>query len=491
MKKPAIYLLLPLLIYACGDKASEKQIPQKAEKPNIIFLMVDDLGKEWLSCYGADNIETPQIDALAESGMLFHNAWSMPQCTPSRLTLLTGQYPFRHGWVNHWDVPRWGGGAHYDETKNPSLVKGLKNAGYKTCIAGKWQIDDFRVEPDALSRNGFDAWCMWTGYETGIPASAERYQEPYLFTSDGSKTYEGKFGPDVFRDFIIDFIEEHKDTTFFVYYPMVLTHTPLVNTPDEEADSKVGKHKAMLRYTDKITGQLVDALEKAGIRENTLFVWTTDNGSTRGITGSIAGRKIPGGKMRMLESGINSPFIASWPKVIPAGSETDALLDFSDLLPTFLDIAGVKSCNPGKENCQLQSYEIDGRSFKGAFSEGKDYQGRDWILAMGGGNNARRTEAGVENQYAFRDRVLRDKRFKLYIGIDRKAEKFIDLLADPDEEVNLIDSLNTTERKASFEKLAALIAKFPQQDSDPIYDPNPAQEWDVEITAKSQEWKIQ
>ena len=173
MKNPAIYLLLPILLYACGDKPSKKQIPQEAEKPNIIFLMVDDLGKEWLSCYGAENIETTQIDALAASGMRFHNAWSMPQCTPSRLTLLTGQYPFRHGWVNHWDVPRWGGGAHYDETKNPSLVKDLKNAGYKTCIAGKWQIDDFRVEPDALSRNGFDAWCMWTGYETGIPASAE------------------------------------------------------------------------------------------------------------------------------------------------------------------------------------------------------------------------------------------------------------------------------------------------------------------------------
>ncbi|MEL6251147.1 MAG: sulfatase-like hydrolase/transferase [Bacteroidota bacterium] len=489
MKKLAIYLLLPLLLSACGDKASEKQILQKSEKPNIIFLMVDDLGKEWISCYDAENIETPQIDALAESGMIFHNAWSMPQCTPSRLTLLTGQYPFRHGWVNHWDVPRWGAGAHYDENVNPSLVKELKKAGYKTCIAGKWQIDDFRVEPDALSRNGFDEWSMWTGYETGIPASAERYQEPYIFTSTGKKTHTGKFGPDVFRDFIIDFIEKNKDTSFFVYYPMVLTHTPLVNTPDEEADDQLGKHKAMLRYTDKITGQLMAALENAGIRENTLFVWTTDNGSTRGITGSISGREIPGGKMRMLESGINSPFIASWPNVIPAGSESDALIDFSDILPTFLDLAGVESCSPGSGNCKLQGYEIDGRSFKGALSKDKNYQGRDWILAMGGGNNARRTEAGVENQFVFRDRVLRDKRYKLYIGRDRKAEKFIDLIADPDEKVNLIDSLNTEERKQSFEKLSALLPSFPPQDHDPKYKPNPPQEWDVEISAKSQEWK--
>ncbi len=214
---------------------------------------MDDLGKEWVSAYGAEDIQTPNVDALAESGLKFHNAYSMPQCTPTRLTFLTRQYPFRHGWVNHWDVPRWGGGAHYDETINPSIGKEMKKAGYTTCIAGKWQIDDFRVEPDALSRNGFDEYCMWTGYETGIPASGERYQDPYIFTKEGSRTYPGEFGPDVFKDFIIDFIKQPKQEPFFVYFPMVLTHTPFVNTPDEVADSKLGKHKAMVRYADKIT----------------------------------------------------------------------------------------------------------------------------------------------------------------------------------------------------------------------------------------------
>ncbi|MCA9019307.1 MAG: sulfatase-like hydrolase/transferase, partial [Planctomycetaceae bacterium] len=76
-------------------------------KPNILFIMVDDLGKEWVSCYGAEDIKTPSIDGLAAAGMKFNNAWCMPQCTPTRVTLLTGQYPFRHGWTNHWDVPRW------------------------------------------------------------------------------------------------------------------------------------------------------------------------------------------------------------------------------------------------------------------------------------------------------------------------------------------------------------------------------------------------
>ena len=117
-----------------------------AAKPNILFIMVDDLGKDWISCYGADDIETPHIDRLAKGGLKFHNAWSMPQCTPTRATLLTGQYPWRTGWVNHWDVPRWGVG-YFDWAKYTSFAKVMKTAGYATAIAGKWQINDFRMSP--------------------------------------------------------------------------------------------------------------------------------------------------------------------------------------------------------------------------------------------------------------------------------------------------------------------------------------------------------
>ena len=92
--------------------AAEKPSP----KPNILFIMVDDLGKDWISCYGAQDITTPNIDALANGGMMFHNAYSMPSCTPSRATLLTGKYPWRNGYVNHWDVPRWGV-AYFDWEK--------------------------------------------------------------------------------------------------------------------------------------------------------------------------------------------------------------------------------------------------------------------------------------------------------------------------------------------------------------------------------------
>ncbi len=119
------------------------------------------------------------------------------------------------------------------------------------------------------------SYCIWTGYETGIPASAERYQDPYLYSNGESKTYKGKFGPDVFRDFIIDFILENEEEPLFIYYPMVLTHTPLVGTADESADENLGKHTAMVRYADKIIGEIMvlerETVDRKRCREPILF----------------------------------------------------------------------------------------------------------------------------------------------------------------------------------------------------------------------------
>jgi arylsulfatase A-like enzyme len=454
-------------------------VNHEAEKPNIVFILVDDLGKEWISAYGAEDIETPHIDALAASGIKFTNVYSMPQCTPTRVTLLTGQYPFRHGWVNHWDVPRWGGGAHFDESMNPSLGIEMRKAGYRNFIAGKWQIDDFRVEPAALKNNGFDEFCMWTGYETGIPASANRYHDPYLFTSGSAKTYNDKFGPDVLTKSIVDFIKKRGTQPFFVYYPMVLTHTPFVNTPDEEAEDKLGKHKAMVRYADKLTGRIVKALQESEQLENTIIIWTTDNGTTGQISGHYQGRLVKGGKSKLKESGIAAPFIVSWKGHISAGQVSDALIDFTDIYPTFIDIAG---------GILQNEVEIDGQSFKDVIFNNSVKSKRSYIIGMGGGNHARLTDKGVENQYRYRDRVIRNERYKLYIGTDRSPQKFIDLLNDPKEEVNLIGQLSEDERK-TFDVLLDVIEKQPIRDADPKYMPNPAQEWDVEVTAKSQIWK--
>ena len=218
MRSALPLIFLSLMLASCSRQTDTSSSQLAQDKPNILFILVDDLGKEWVSAYGAEDIETPNVDRLAATGMKFENAYVMPQCTPTRLSFMTGQYPYRHGWVNHWDVPRWGGGCSYDWNRNPSLARVVKDAGYATAVAGKWQVNDFRVQPEAMVDIGFDEYCMWTGGEGGNPPSDIRYWDPYIHTKQGSRTYDGEYGPDIFTDFLLEFIEDNKEGPFFAYF---------------------------------------------------------------------------------------------------------------------------------------------------------------------------------------------------------------------------------------------------------------------------------
>lgn len=441
-------------------------------KPNIVFILIDDLGKEWVSCYGAQDIQTPRIDELAATGMRFENAWCMPQCTPSRVTLLTGTYPFRHGWTNHWDVPRWGSGGHFDVKLNTSMGKVMRDAGYVTCAAGKWQIDDFRVEPDAMRDAGFDESCMWTGGEGGNEkVSDERYWDPYIHVNDQpSRTFKGRFGPDVFSDFVVDFMKRHRDQPMFIYYPMVLTHTPLTTTPDEpDAKGKMDQHKAMVRYADKMIGKVVDALDELKLRQNTIVIVTTDNGTTGAITGRRLDRAVRGAKMQMVEAGTAIPFVVNCPAPgkVPAGVVTKALVDFTDLLPTFAELGGAKLPT---------EHEIDGQSFAPLILGKKADSPRGWILSMGGHPAAFR-DGRVTPAQAYDDRVVRDGRWKLWIGTDREPVKLFDMQADPWETNNELGSYDEAAR-AARQRLLGLVRSLPETDAIPQYTPNPPQKWD-------------
>lgn len=450
--------------FASGLTATDGMRPP-TDKPNILFILVDDLGKEWLSAYGSEEIRTPHVDRLAAGGLLFHNAYSMPQCTPSRVTLLTGQYPWRNGWCNHWDVPRWGAGCHFDWRHNITFARPLKQAGYATAAAGKWQINDFRVTPDAMRKHGFDEWCMWTGYESQNPPSAERYWDPYLNTPEGSKTYSGKFGCDVFVDFLVDFMTRHRNEPMLLYFPMALTHGPLVATPDDpDASGPLARHQAMVRYADAALGRLVTALDQLGIRNNTIVIWTTDNGSDR-MSARVNGRTVKGGKAQLTESGVCAPFIVNCPGLVQAG-ETDALTDFTDLLPTFCDLAGASP---------PEGVVLDGRSFAGVILGQHPEGPREWIMALGRGPAALDTE-GVHPAQRLTDRVVRDKRYKLFV-LDGQPARFVDLQADPDEQTNLLDSTESRLVTAR-QKLEAVIANCPEEDARPRYTPTPPRPWD-------------
>ena len=442
-------------------------------RPNILFIMVDDLGKDWISCYGAEGIETPRIDQLAKSGMLFHNAWSMPQCTPTRVALLTGQYPWRTGWVNHWDVPRWGV-AYFDWQRYQTCAGLLKSAGYRTAIAGKWQINDFRLEPKALEKHGFDDWLVWTGFEAGNRPSAERYMNAYVHTREGSSTRKGKFGPDLYCDFLIDFMKKHRDEPMFLYHPMALTHGPLVTTPlQQKPITATGRERArqrfagMVRYVDHLVGRLLDTLEELQIRDRTIVIFTTDNGSPKKLVGRRKGLPPRGGKGTKWETGICQPFIVSCPGIVPEGAETWELTDFTDLLPTFADLGKAKL---------PKGLTIDGQSIAPLLTGKSKTSPRSWILSMGYGAAQLKAD-GVRGREPYTDRVLRDKRYKAWVGSDREIHALYDLQKDPGESENLVES-DRGDVVDAMKRFRSILASMPQADARPQYRKRKANSWD-------------
>jgi len=451
---------------------SSTRAADAATKPNILLVMVDDLGKEWISSYGAEDIRTPNIDALADGGMRFENAYSMPQCTPSRAALLTGQYPWRTGWVNHWDVPRWGVGYFdWKKRENMTFARLMKPAGYATAVVGKWQINDFRVTPDALKKHGFDDWCMWTGGEGGNPPSNERYWNPYIHTADASKAYDGKFGPDMYTDHLIRFMRAHRDEPMMLYYPMALTHGPLVHTPAEpDVTEPLDKHKAMVRYTDHLVGRIVGALDELNIRDNTIVIFTTDNGSGGRMRGHINGREIPGGKAKKTENGVCAPFIVNCPGLTPKGVVTDALTDFTDFLPTFCELARAEV---------PRDLEIDGVSVAPLLLGKATDSPRDWIMALGHGAAAL-DENGIRGKADYTARVIRDKRFKVWVNEQRQIDQLYDLDADPFEESNLIESTKP-EHLAPVKQFQAVVDSMPERDARPHYEPRAPNPWDKHL----------
>jgi arylsulfatase A len=319
------------------------------EQPNILLIMADDLGAENLASYGNTIYQTTNLDRLAAEGARFENAFSTPVCTPTRAMILTGLYPNRTGFLERLDSP------NDSEKKNrlPVHIKTFghvfQEAGYKTAIAGKWHLGDFQTYPDQPTSHGFDEHCLWVQYWDGERPS--RYYGPHNW-ENAKHVVHGKevFGPDYYADFLIDFMERNNEQPFLAYFPMNLIHGPLINPPGlkELAESKypddLGKNESiaghMVTYMDGIVGRLLVKLEELGIRENTLVIFTGDNGTGGNLVSQLGDFHLRGGKRTMNEAGTRVPFIAHWPKHIPAGKRTQ-FITLMDVLPTMASIAGI------------------------------------------------------------------------------------------------------------------------------------------------------
>ncbi|WPP49207.1 arylsulfatase [Catalinimonas niigatensis] len=403
MMKKNVYLIVFLFLYfvswGCSSTGNEEQETAEAiRKPNIIYILADDLGYGDLSCYGQQKFETPHIDRLAAQGMRFTQHYAgTTVCAPSRSCLMTGQHS------GHTTV-RGNRGMHEGQFPIPDSIRLLpeilKEAGYVTGAFGKWGLGFPGSEGDPVNQGideffGFNSqtiahnyypWELWHNKEKVI-----------LEENEGEK--KGTYAPTLIQEKTLEFIEQHKDTSFFLYVPSILPHAELLapeeymamfgeqsspeppyefkskfapETPYEGVDDinhprfKVGGYgsqpyphaafAAMITVLDDQVGQIVEKVKALGLAENTIIIFSSDNGPH--LEGGAdpdffnSNGPLKGYKRDLYEGGIRVPMIACWPGKIEAGSQSDHISAFWDVLPTTCALAGIEA-----------KREVDGISF--------------------------------------------------------------------------------------------------------------------------------
>jgi arylsulfatase A len=304
-------------------------------RPNVILILADDVGVEAFQSYGGE-YATPNISRLAAEGVTFDRAFSTPLCSPSRTRIMTAR-------ENAKNYTAFG----YLDPKERTFGNLFRDAGYATGIVGKWQLSgngfDGRVGITPQGA-GFDESLLWQ-LQAGTQKGS-RYWGPTLWRNGRPIIAEEGFGPDEMNDFALSFMEKNKDRPFFLYYPMVLVHDPFVPTPGAlQAKGAKPRFGGMMAYMDMLVGQLSDKLRALGLDEDTVIVFTADNGTNRQITSLRNGIEVQGGKGSPTLAGTHVPMVLRWPGRIAAGTRRAGLFDFLDVLPTIADAAALPAPN--------------------------------------------------------------------------------------------------------------------------------------------------
>jgi len=359
-----------LLVFLCTFALNLRA----ADQPNIVVFLVDDLGQRDLGCYGSSFYETPNIDQLAKDGARFTDAYAAcPVCSPTRASLLTGQYPVRSCITDYIGAAQPAGWnrntkllpAPYavqlpHETMNVARL--LKNAGYATFFAGKWHLGPESHWPET---QGFDI--NKGGVDRGGPYGGNKYFSPYgnPRLDDG---VPGEHLPDRLATETATFIEANKDKPFFAYFSFYSVHTPLMSRSDlknkyEEKRTKLGLkdewgreglrdvrliqehavYAGMVEAMDQAVGKVLAKLDELKLREKTVVIFTSDNGGLSTSEGwPTSNMPLRGGKGWMYEGGIREPYIVRWPGVVKPGTVIDTPISSPDLMPTCAELAGAK-----------------------------------------------------------------------------------------------------------------------------------------------------
>lgn len=348
----------------------------QAAPPNVVFFLVDDLGQRDLGCYGSTFYETPNLDRLAKEGVRFTDAYAAcPVCSPTRASIMSGQWPQRTGITDYIGAPLepqlWKRNtktlpAPYSDRlalDTPTLAKAMKGAGYATFFAGKWHLGPQGWWPE---NQGFDI--NMGGVDRGGPYGGKKYFSPYgnPRLPDGP---EGEHLPDRLATETTKFIEANKDKPFFAYFSFYSVHTPLMARPDlqkkyEEKRLRLGlkegwgrEHErdvrlvqehavyaGMVEAMDLAVGKVLAKLDELGLRDNTLVIFTSDNGGLSTSEGSpTSNLPLRGGKGWMYEGGIREPLVVRWPAVVKPGSVVSTPVSSPDFFPTLLEAAGISA----------------------------------------------------------------------------------------------------------------------------------------------------
>ena len=423
-----------LLLAACVAPSARQQ----HDPANVVLIFADDVGVEAFGCYGGTSYETPNLDALAAEGARFTRCYSQPLCTPSRVKLMTGKSNLRN-YVSFSLL----------DPDERTFAHMAQDAGYATAVAGKWQLlgwegyNEWAGRGSTPSQAGFDRWCLWQVEQLG-----KRYWDPTLDV-DGELREEitGAYGPDLHCDYLLDFIAEREGAPFFAYFPMSLVHDPFVPTPhsaeppEGEQASKAQSFGDMVEYMDFIVGRIATGLEELGLREDTLILFVSDNGTHKSRSSKMGELTVRGGKAAPTDAGTHVPLIASWPGAVGPGVVCEDLVDLSDFMPTLAEVMGAPLSNES---------ELDGRSFLPQLL-GQAGEPREWVRIY----SNPRPEDPNKNPRAF---FARDERYKLY-----DDGRFYDCDADPAEAAPLAEASLSKEAARVRAMLQAALDSAPPE----------------------------
>ena len=444
MKRALSALLLMMSFFSA--RAGEKPL-------NVVFFLVDDLGQRDIGCYGSAFYETPHIDRLAREGARFTDAYAAcPVCSPTRASILSGQWPQRCGITDYIGAPRqpeqWQRNtrlipATYADrlpANTPTLASILKAAGYATFFAGKWHLGPEGSWPTDF---GFDI--NIAGCEAGGPYAGKKYFSPYNLPNLENGP-DGEHLTDRLATETTKFIEQHKDRPFFAYYSFYDVHTPLMAREDlrkkyeqkrksmgleekwgreEPRDVRLSQdhviYAAMVEAMDQAVGKVLAKLDELHLRENTLIIFTSDNGGLSTSEGwPTSNLPLRGGKGWMYEGGIREPLIVSWPGVSKAGSVITAPVSSPDFMATLIDATPAEP---------VANYKLDGISLRTILEQkASPERALFWHYPHYG------------NQGGAPSSAIRRGNWKLIYWYEQDRTELFDVVSDPSETKNMSQS---------------------------------------------------